>query len=226
MRRRAADAEDERLVKLLRGRLLQGHAAAVCVCSGEALHGGVCACALDAPPSVAARDPWELAGAAAELRALADEQTQRLSRKSAALRAAERDAHAHGWRCIFVKEDATAAAARARHAPPAMQRPTCSALHHLCRARGTPSGRWRRRGAGELVGAPACAGIACAAYEFEPRDQGDASLESGRWELREFREATRRDGARDAQGCDEQPVHLLLCCVRRCDDGAMHRGFS
>ena len=114
MRRRAADAEDERLCKLLRGRLLQGHACAACVCSGAELHGGGCACALDAPAAAVAHDPWELAGAAAELRALAQGQAASLVRKSATLRAAERDAAAHGWRCIFVKEDADATAPRAR----------------------------------------------------------------------------------------------------------------
>jgi hypothetical protein len=153
MRLRAADAEDERLCKLLRGRLLQGHAATMCVCSSEELHGGVCACALDAPASVASRDPWDLAGAAAELKALADGQAARLSRKSAALRAAERDAHDHGWRCIFIKEDATAAAARARHEAPYQGAFLTTRLPFLTLA--APTGAAARRAGGGAAAARA-----------------------------------------------------------------------
>ncbi len=58
-------------------------------------------------------------------------------------------------------------------------------------------------------------GIACACYDFEPtpgrHDIGKEDASSSRWELREYREAARRD---------EAAVHLLLCCVRRVDDGA------
>ena len=93
--------------------------------------------------------------------------------------------------------------------------------------RSTPSGRWRRRDAGELTGAPACAGMACARYAFEPRPGISLTLPqaAAAWELRQYREATRREGARDADADAPPPAHLLLCCVRSRDHGApMHRG--
>ena len=39
------------------------------------------------------------------------------------------------------------------------------------------------------------------------------------WELRQYREASRREGARDADADAPPPAHLLLCCVRRRDHG-------
>ena len=90
------------------------------------------------------------------------------------------------------------------------------------RVRGTPSGRWRRRDACELTGAPACAGMACARYAFEPRPGISAAVPraAAAWELRQYREATRREGARDADADAPPPAHLLLCCVRCREHGA------
>ena len=87
--------------------------------------------------------------------------------------------------------------------------------------RGTPSGRWRLRDARELTGAPACAGMACARYGFEPRPGIVVAAAGASWELRQYREATRREGDCAADADAPPPAHLLLCCVRCRDHGAM-----
>ena len=119
------------MCKLLRARLLQGHAATACTCSAAelgGLHGRACACACDAPPEAVARDPPDFmvadtcetvpsregAGASAAGKAPA---AAGLVRKPPALRAAEREVAKRGWRCLFIAADATDDELRPRCAP-------------------------------------------------------------------------------------------------------------
>ena len=64
--------------------------------------------------------------------------------------------------------------------------------------------------------------MACARYAFEPRPGISLAMPqaAASWELRQYREASRREGARDADANAPPPAHLLLCCVRRRDHGA------